>query len=194
MVYAKRAGGGRPGPGTKTFNRPPPRATPPPCPRNSSGSARRPNARPEKIPTRRLCLGVWRDGVGLALIPALLGLWPPITGHFAIRTRGGRAVLAGAPSRGSRASRRRPAYISISTGMRTTISRPTASRPRSSRGWCFSGRWATLPMPVLGDDPSTADGVCGNTNHDSMTGIRVEPTVSIGRSSICPMRRRSWGP
>jgi hypothetical protein len=29
-------------------------------------------------------LAVWRDGVGLAVIPALFGLWPLVTVHFVI--------------------------------------------------------------------------------------------------------------
>ena len=33
-------------------------------------------------------LAVWRDGIGLALIPALIGLWPLLTGHL----RSGRGV------------------------------------------------------------------------------------------------------
>jgi hypothetical protein len=44
-------------------------------------------------------IAVWRDGVALALIPALLGLYPLITGHLAMRTRGGNLVLDGAPAR-----------------------------------------------------------------------------------------------
>jgi hypothetical protein len=44
-------------------------------------------------------LAVWRDGVGLTLIPTLFGLWPLITGHFALRTRGGQLALDGAPAR-----------------------------------------------------------------------------------------------
>jgi hypothetical protein len=42
---------------------------------------------------------VWRDGVVLALIPVLLGLYPLIAGHFEMRTRGGKLVLDGAPAR-----------------------------------------------------------------------------------------------
>jgi hypothetical protein len=44
-------------------------------------------------------IAVWRDGVALALIPALLGLYPLIAGHFAIRTRSWNLVLDGAPAR-----------------------------------------------------------------------------------------------
>jgi hypothetical protein len=44
-------------------------------------------------------IAVWRDGVVLALVPALIGLYPFITGHFAMRTRGGWLVLDGAPAR-----------------------------------------------------------------------------------------------
>jgi hypothetical protein len=44
-------------------------------------------------------IAVWRDGVALALIPVLLGLYPLIAGHFAMRTRGGNLVLDGAPAR-----------------------------------------------------------------------------------------------
>jgi hypothetical protein len=44
-------------------------------------------------------LAVWRDGVALALIPALIGLWPLSTGHFVMPTRGANLVLDGAPAR-----------------------------------------------------------------------------------------------
>lgn len=44
-------------------------------------------------------LAVWRDGVGLAVILALFGLWPLIAGHFEIRLRGSPLVLDGAPAR-----------------------------------------------------------------------------------------------
>src|SRR5262249_43320117 len=44
-------------------------------------------------------IAVWRDGVALALIPVLIGLYPLIAGHFAMRTRGGTLVLDGAPAR-----------------------------------------------------------------------------------------------
>jgi hypothetical protein len=45
-------------------------------------------------------IAIWRDGVGLAAIPALLGLVPLVTGHFEMWMRhGSRLVLDGAPAR-----------------------------------------------------------------------------------------------
>jgi hypothetical protein len=44
-------------------------------------------------------LAAWRDGVGLAVIPALFGLWPLVTGHFVMSVRGGQLALNGAPAR-----------------------------------------------------------------------------------------------
>ncbi len=44
-------------------------------------------------------IAAWRDGVVLPLIPALLGLFPLISGHFEAMARGSRLVLDGGPAR-----------------------------------------------------------------------------------------------
>jgi hypothetical protein len=44
-------------------------------------------------------LARWRDGVVLAIIPALAGLYPVFTGHLAFSTRGGWTVIDGTPAR-----------------------------------------------------------------------------------------------
>lgn len=44
-------------------------------------------------------LAAWRDGVGLALIPALFGLWTLITGHFAMNFRSTHILLDSALAR-----------------------------------------------------------------------------------------------
>jgi hypothetical protein len=44
-------------------------------------------------------VAAWRDGVVLAAISVLIGLWPLMMGHFAMSARGGHIVLDGAPAR-----------------------------------------------------------------------------------------------
>jgi hypothetical protein len=44
-------------------------------------------------------LAMWRDGVVLPLILAIVGLVPLVTGHFEAKGRGGTLVLDGAPAR-----------------------------------------------------------------------------------------------
>src|SRR5262245_31294541 len=47
----------------------------------------------------RSSLGMWRDGMVLAAIVALVGLYPLLVGHFAVTSRGSRLVLDGGPAR-----------------------------------------------------------------------------------------------